>query len=75
MFYMKHKGQKLPIRVDNVYTICPRCRREHHVDLGDIANATNGNFDIEDIHVFCVRCTAERERLRAQGLLTEDEEV
>lgn len=68
MFYMKHKGQKLPIRVDNVYTICPRCRREHHVDLGDVANATNGNFDIEDTHVFCVRCTAERERRRAAGL-------
>lgn len=68
MFYMKHKGQKLPIRVDNVYTICPRCGREHHVDLGDIANATNGNFDIEDIHVYCVRCTAERERRRAAGL-------
>ena len=68
MFYMKHKGQKLPIRVDNVYTICPRCGREHHVDLGDVANATNGNFDIEDVHVFCVRCTAERERCRVAGL-------
>lgn len=68
MFYMKHKGQKLPIRVDNVYTICPRCGREHHVDLGDIANATNGNFDIEDIHVYCGRCSAERERRRVAGL-------
>lgn len=68
MFYMKHKGQKLPICVDNVYTICPRCGREHHVDLGDIANATNGNFDIEYIHVYCGRCSTERELRRVAGL-------
>ena len=68
MFYMKHKGQKLPIRVDNVYTICPWCGREHHVDLGDVANATNGHFDIEDVRVYCDRCSAERERRRAAGL-------
>ena len=36
MFYMKHKGKKLVISEDNVFTVCPRCGREHPVDLQDI---------------------------------------
>ena len=36
MFYMKHKGKKLVISEDNVFTVCPRCGREHSVDLQDI---------------------------------------
>lgn len=60
MFYLKEDGKKLIIRADNVYTICPRCGREHAVDLSDVALADE--FEIEFTHVFCGDCTKEFER-------------
>ena len=36
MFYMKHKGTKLEIREDNVYTKCPVCGKEKKVDLVEL---------------------------------------
>ena len=68
MFYLKYKGQKLPIRHDNVYTVCPLCGREHHIDLGETARFMGEEFDLEFTHVYCGRCSAERERRRAAGL-------
>lgn len=68
MFYLKYKWQKLPIRHDNVYTVCPQCGREHHIDLGETACFMGEEFDLESTHVYCGRCSAKRERRRAAGL-------
>lgn len=65
MFYMKHKGKKLEIRDDNVYTICPGCGKEHKVDLQDILSC--GHADLYSTYVYCERCSAEREKARAEG--------
>ena len=60
MFYLKEDGKKLIIRADNVYTICPRCGREHIVDLSDAT--FSDEFEIEFTHVFCNECAEEFER-------------
>lgn len=60
MFYLKHKGRKLEIREDNVYTICPGCGKEHHVDLVDILSLENS--DLYGTTVYCPDCTIQRER-------------
>ena len=44
MFYMKHKGKKLFIDSENVYTACPRCGKEHAVDLQEILSG--GDADL-----------------------------
>lgn len=59
MFYMKHKGDKLEITEDNVYTLCPRCGREHVVDLPAIADVPGG-LDLYGTSVYCAKCSAER---------------
>lgn len=64
MFYMKHKGNKLPIRDDNVYTKCPECGREHHVDLQEILST--GNADLYSTHVLCGACS-ERVLVKKEG--------
>lgn len=56
MFYMKCKNHILEIRQDNVYTRCPGCRKEMHVDLHDILN----DGDLEGTQVFCEKCTYKR---------------
>ena len=38
MFYMKFNGEKLEIESDNVYTLCPRCGKEHQIDLADVVD-------------------------------------
>lgn len=58
MFYMKHKGTKLEIRDDNVYTICPECGKEHHVDLHDILSAEHA--DLYSTSVYCYDCSERR---------------
>lgn len=55
MFYMKHKGKKLEIREDNVYTICPECSKEHTVDLQEIL--ASGETDLYGTAVYCPTCS------------------
>ena len=62
MFYLNHKGEKLPIEGDNVYTICPECGREHAVDLQEILEG--GSADLYGTAVYCEECSARREAVR-----------
>ena len=54
-FYLKHKGERLEIREDNVYTVCPKCGREHSVDLQDILSAPDA--DLYSTSVYCEDCS------------------
>ena len=54
MFYLKHKGERLEIRDDNVYTICPRCGKEHQVDLHDILSSEH--VALYGTAVYCKKC-------------------
>lgn len=65
MFYMKHKGKKLEICEDNVFTICPQCGKECSVDLQDILSLEHA--DLYNTDVYCERCSAEWERELAVG--------
>ena len=58
MFYLKHKGKRLLIESDNVYTTCPLCGKEHVVDLQDILG--DGNGDLYGTAVYCEKCIAQR---------------
>ena len=58
MFYMKHKGTKLFIESDNVYTACPQCGQEHQVDLQEIL--CTGTADLYSTQVYCHKCSVER---------------
>ncbi len=53
MFYMKHKGKKLEIYEDNVFTLCPICGREHPVDLMSILP----EGDLYGTNVYCTDCS------------------
>ena len=64
MFYMKHKGEKLEVRDDNVYTKCPRCGKEHHVDLHDILGEGG---DLYGTQVYCSLCSDIRRAEMAYG--------
>lgn len=65
MFYLKHRGKKLNIRDDNVYTICPECGREHKVDLQAILSSEHS--DLYGTAVYCEECSAKREEARKAG--------
>ncbi len=54
MFYLKHKGKKLAIEADNVYTQCPRCGKEFPIDLADMA--ADGQLDLYGTSVYCRQC-------------------
>ncbi len=58
MFYLKHKGKKLYIESDNVYTTCPQCGKEHAVDLNDAI--IDGVLDLYGLAICCTECSAER---------------
>ena len=58
MFYLKHKGKRLLIESDNVYTTCPVCGKEHVVDLQDVLG--DGNGDLYGTAVYCKECNAQR---------------
>lgn len=58
MFYMKHKGKKLEVLEDNVYTICPQCGKEHVVDLHDILSCEHA--DLYGTSIYCEECSYER---------------
>ena len=55
MFYMKHKGEKLFIEEDNVFTACPRCGKEHAVDLCEILSCKDA--DLYGTDVCCEECS------------------
>ncbi len=59
MFFMKHKGKKLTITEDNIYTICPQCGQEHTVDISDVLSYGG---DLYGTNVFCETCTAKRQK-------------
>lgn len=63
MFYLKHKGEKLPVEADNVYTVCPECGREHTVDLQVILEG--GDADLYGTSVYCEACSARRDAARS----------
>lgn len=60
MFYIKHKGEKLEIREDNVYTTCPQCGKEHEVDICDIL--TGGDADLYGTQVYCRECSEKQKK-------------
>ena len=53
MFYLKHRGEKLEIQCDNVYTVCPQCQREIPVDIAEVL----AEGDLEGTQVYCVECS------------------
>lgn len=58
MSYLKHKGKKLYIESDNVYTTCPQCGKEHAIDLNDAI--IDGVLDLYGLDIFCTECSAKR---------------
>ena len=54
MFYLKHKGRRLEIHDDNVYTRCPQCGKERVVDLQEILSSGDG--DLYGTAIFCSSC-------------------
>ena len=72
MFYLKHKGEKLPVEADNVYTVCLECGREHTVDLQVILEG--GDADLYGTAVYCEECSARRDAARS-GLDRQAQEI
>ena len=62
MFYLKHKGEKLNIGDDNVFTTCPICGKEHAVDLHELL--AGGEADLFGTAVYCPACAERRFRDR-----------
>lgn len=54
-FYLKCNSERLEIREDNVYTVCPQCGREHSVDLQDILSVPDA--DLYSTSVYCEDCS------------------
>jgi len=61
MFYVKTKINdettiRTEITYENVFTVCPKCNKEHHTDLvGIIANGG----DLHTTTEYCAECSAE----------------
>ncbi len=55
MFYMKHNGERLFIEEDNVFTSCPKCGKEHTVDLAEILKCKD--TDLYGTNVCCEECS------------------
>lgn len=64
MFYLKHKGSRVCIECDNVYTHCPRCGKEFAADL---AAVLSGGGDLYATNVYCPKCCAQMEKKRQRG--------
>ena len=58
MFYVKHKGERITIDYDNVFTVCPLCGREFNICLPDIFEGGEG--DLFGTAVYCKRCSIQR---------------
>lgn len=54
MFYLKHKGKKLYIDDTNVFTTCPKCGKEHRVNIQDVLG--DGESDLFGTAVYCQDC-------------------
>ena len=48
---MKHKGKKIFIEEDNVFTACPHCGKEHAIDLCSILKCED--TDLYGTDVYC----------------------
>lgn len=66
MFYLKHKGKKLEIQEDNVYTYCPLCGKEHTVDLQEMLSSGG---DLYGTNVYCAICSEKRQKERQKEKL------
>lgn len=66
MFYLKHKGKKLEIYDDNVFTICPQCGKEHCVDIQDVL--AHEGADLFGTAVYCKDCTIKNRRANPPDL-------
>lgn len=69
MFYLKHNGEKLEIRENNVFAVCPVCSKEHPVDLQEILH--DGEGDLYGTAVYCPECS----RLKVMSEVAIREEV
>lgn len=58
MFYLKHRGTKVYIEDDNVYTRCIGCGKEIKVDLQEILG--DGESDLYGTGCFCRECSEKR---------------
>lgn len=56
MFYVKYQGEALQIRKDTVYNKCPRCGKEVHVDLDDVAATLPEGGKLLEVGVYCDEC-------------------
>lgn len=54
MFYLKHKGKKLFIEDDNVFTQCPACGKELPINLADAV--VDGNLQLYGMAFYCEKC-------------------
>lgn len=62
MFYLKDStGKKMVIEEDNVYTKCPRCGKEHQIDLA--ALAADGELDLYGTTCLCSKCSEKMQRV------------
>lgn len=57
MFYLKHDENYFPIIYENIYAICPKCRKFHQVDIQEIMSVAKDVFVLEDIDVYCKECS------------------
>ena len=58
MFYVKNGKEKIEIHGGNVFTNCPRCGKEHSVDLQGLLEG--GCNDLYSTQVYCHACSVER---------------
>lgn len=55
MFYLKNGKKKLFIEEDNVFTQCPRCGKEHQIDLASAV--IDGKLDLYGTSCYCEKCS------------------
>lgn len=60
MFYLKYQGKRLYINDENVYCCCPKCGKEHRVDLQEIL--AGGEADLYGTAVYCPACSEAAQR-------------
>lgn len=59
MFFVKHETEGMLVKVEindeNVFTICPKCGKEHKVNLGFVL--CESEMDLCGTQVFCEKCS------------------
>lgn len=58
MYYAMHKGKKIEVSEESVYTDCAGCGKQMHVDLNDCID--NGHIDFYGSSWLCGSCTYKR---------------